>query len=229
MRSKANNQVAAKRRVAEETSDFETHPVRGRFNALFFRLMDVYVNWHLRRHKEGVYADLPNTVVEIGSGIGANFRYLRPGTKVIAVEPNSYMHHSLCRAAQRHEIELEIRDVVGERIDLPDSSVDAVISSLVLCTVTDPCQVVSEVRRVLRSGGRYSYLEHVAAAEGTMTRRIQRAVRRPWAWVFEGCSCERDLQTVIQSAGFSSVENRSYRIHSPFVPFNTHIVGIAEA
>ena len=208
-------------------SEFEAHPGRGRFNAAFFRIMDGYIDWHLRRHKESVFAELPDTVVEIGSGVGANFRYLRPGTRVIAVEPNPYMHGSLRLAAQKRKIELDIRDVVGERVDLPDSSVDAVISSLVLCTVADPSQVVSEVRRVLRPGGRYSYLEHVAAADGTLTRRLQGAVRRPWAWVFEGCSCERDLQTVIRSAGFNSVENRSYRIHSPFVPFNTHIAGTA--
>jgi SAM-dependent methyltransferase len=226
--------------VAEETpwqnlamegdaSEFEAHPGRGRFNATFFHVMDGYINWHLRRHKEAVYADLPRTVVEIGSGAGANFRYVQPGTKVIAVEPNPYMHRSLRLAAERHGIELEIRDVVGERIDLPDSSTDAVISSLVLCTVANPSQVVSEVHRVLRPGGRYSYLEHVAAEGGTLTRGVQRVVRRPWAWVFEGCSCERDLETVIRSAGFSSVENRSYRIHSPFVPFNTQISGTAVA
>ena len=209
------------------TSEFEAHPGRGRFNAAFFHLMDGYINWHLRRYKKAVYADLPRTVVEIGAGVGANFRYVQPGTKVIAVEPNPFMHRSLRLAAERHEIELEIRDVVGERIDLPDSSADAVISSLVLCTVNNPSQVVSEVHRVLRPGGRYSYLEHVAAEEGTLTRGVQRAVRRPWAWVFEGCSCERVLETVIRSAGFSSVENSNYRIHSPFVPFNTQIAGTA--
>jgi SAM-dependent methyltransferase len=215
--------------VARGVPEFEAHPGRGRFNAGFFRLMDGYIDWHLRAHKQALFADLPDTVVEIGSGVGANFRYLRPGTKVIAVEPNPYMHGPLRMAAERRKIELEIRDVVGERIDLPDSSADAVISSLVLCTVTDPDQVVSEVHRVLRPGGRYRYLEHVAAEEGTPTRRVQRAVRRPWSWVFEGCSCERDLETVIRSAGFGSVENDSYRIHSPFVPFNTQIAGTAQA
>jgi SAM-dependent methyltransferase len=212
-----------------EVPEFEAHPGRGRFNAAFFRVMDGYIDWHLRRHKQDVYADLPDTVVEIGSGVGANFRYLRPGSRVIAVEPNPYMHPSLRHAAEQRGIELEIRDVVGERIDIPDASADAVISSLVLCTVADPGQVVSEVRRVLRQGGRYSYVEHVAAEEGTFTRRLQRRLRRPWAWVFEGCSCERDLQTVIRSAGFDSVEDHKYRIHSPFVNFNTQIAGTAKA
>ena len=213
----------------QQVRAFEAHPGRGRFNATFFRVMDGYINWHLSRHKKLLYAQLPDTVVEIGPGVGANFRYLRPRTRVIAVEPNPYMHRSLRLAADRHEIELEIRDVVGEQIDLPDASADAVISSLVLCTVADPDQVVSEVRRVLRPGGRYSYLEHVVAEQGTFTRQVQRAARRPWAWVFEGCSCERDLQTVIRSAGFRSVDDHRYRIHSPFLNFNTQIAGTAEA
>ena len=215
--------------MAVQAQEFEPHPGRGRFNAAFFRVLDGYIDWHLRGQKQSVYADLPPTVVEIGAGVGANFRYVGPGTKVVAVEPNPYMHRPLRQAAERRSVDLEIRPVVGERIDLPDASADAVISSLVLCTVADPSRVVSEVRRILRPGGRYCYIEHVAAPEGTVTRRSQRMVRRPWAWAFEGCSCERDLEAVIRSAGFSSVDNRSYRIRSPLLPFNTHIAGTATA
>jgi hypothetical protein len=54
-------------------------------------------------------------------------------------------------------------------------------------------------------------------------------VRRPWAWVFEGCSCERDLAAVIRAAGFASVEIDQYRLRSPFVPANTQIAGTAIA
>ena len=123
----------------------------------------------------------------------------------------------------------EIRSVVGERIDLPDASAEAVISSLVLCTVSDPAAVLAEIRRILRPGGRFSFAEHVAAKPGTPTRWSQRILRHPWAWIFEGCSCERDLASLIASAGFTSVDITPYRIHSPFVPFNTHIAGTAIA
>jgi hypothetical protein len=61
----------------------------------------------------------------------------------------------------------------------------------------------------------------VQAREGTLTRHIQDAVHRPWAWFFEGCSVRRDLARVI--AGFSSVTiNRDYA-RSPFVPVNPQI------
>jgi len=65
------------------------------------------------------------------------------------------------------------------------------------------------------------------APGSTFLRGIQRAVRRPWAWVFEGCSCERDLAVVIRDAGFASVEIDQYRLRSPFFPVNTQIAGTA--
>ena len=207
--------------------EFEPHPGRGRFNAAFFRLFDGYIDWHLRRHKSLVFEDLPSVVVELGSGVGANLRYLEAGQKLIAIEPNPHMHRQLRTAGRRRGVDVEIRSVVGERIDLPDHSADAVLSSLVLCTVADPAQVLAEVRRVLRPGGRYCFVEHVAASPETFTRRVQRIVRRPWAWVFEGCSCERDLEALIRSAGFATVDCHRYRIHSPFIPFNTQIAGRA--
>ena len=108
------------------------------------------------------------------------------------------MHARLRRAARRHGVDLEIRSVVGERIDLPDASADAVISSLVLCTRPRPG------RRPRRDPPRSCDREGGSASpstsprnRGTPTRWSQRILRRPWAWVFEGCSCERDLASVI--------------------------------
>jgi ubiquinone/menaquinone biosynthesis C-methylase UbiE len=191
--------------------------------------MGGYLNWHTGQRKASVFAGLPSNVVELGSGVGANLRYLSAGTRLTAIEPNPYMHERLQRAAGRSGVDLEIRSVVAERIDLPDASTEAVISSLVLCTVNDPTAVLAEIRRVLVPGGRFSFVEHVAAKPRTPTRWSQRVLRRPWAWVFEGCSCERDLSSLIASAGFTSVDISPYRIHSPFVPFNTHIAGTAIA
>jgi SAM-dependent methyltransferase len=214
-------------RSAGAPEPFRPNPIRGRFNAAFFAAMGGQLNWHMRKGKATAFADLPLNVVELGSGVGANLRYLPDGARLVAIEPNPYMHKRLRRAALRRGVDLEIRDVVGERIDLPDASAEAVISSLVLCTVSDPAAVLAEVRRILRPGGRFSFAEHVVAKPRTPTRGSQRLLRRPWAWVFEGCSCERDLASLIRSAGFISVDLHQYRIHSALLPFNTHIAGSA--
>lgn len=210
-------------------TEFEVHAARGRFNAVFFSLMGPYLEWSLRPHKRRAFGQLPREVVELGSGVGANLRYMPAGTTLVAVEPNPHMHRRLRAAANRRGVHLELHDRVAERTDLGDHSVDCVISSLVLCSVTDPAVVLAEIRRILRPGGSYHFVEHVAARRRTPTRGLQRVLRRPWAWTFEGCSCERDLESIIRAAGFSTVTIEPYRLHTPFVPFNTHISGTAHA
>jgi SAM-dependent methyltransferase len=209
------------------TTSYEANPVRGPFNAAFFTVMGGYLDWLMRSRKQRVFAHVPPEVVELGPGVGANFRYLPAGTRLIAIEPNPAMHARLRERAARHKIELELHDVAGEHLDLPDASADMVVSSLVLCTVRDPAAVLAEIRRLLRPGGRYAFVEHVGAKDRPVLPRVQRMVRRPWAWAFEGCSCERDLASLIANAGFSSVNMEEYHIHSPILPFNTHVAGIA--
>ena len=208
---------------------FQVHAARGPFNAAFFSMMGPYLERNLRRHKRRVFAGLPRTVVELGSGVGANVRYLQPGSTLIAIEPNLPMHRRLRTAAERHGVRLDLRASVAEQTGLPGGSADSVISSLVLCTVADPAGVLAEVRRILRPGGTFRFVEHVAAPAGTVTRAFQRALRRPWAWTFEGCSCERDLAGLVRAAGFARVDLEPYRLHTAFIPFNTQIAGVAHA
>jgi len=206
---------------------FEQHPGRGRFNAIFFRVMGPYIEWSVRRRKGRVFADLPRQVVELGPGVGANLGYLATGTNLIAIEPNRAMYGGLGRAAARRGIHLDLRERMAERTGLDDASTDTVISSLVLCSVQDPAAVLAEVRRILAPGGTFRFLEHVVAKPRTFTRLVQRVLRRPWGWTFEGCSCERDLEGLIREAGFLSVTVERYRLHSPFLGFNPQIAGVA--
>jgi SAM-dependent methyltransferase len=215
--------------MTETIAPFEVNRARGPFNAAFFSVIGPYIEWNVRQRKRRLFAGLPETVVELGPGVGANLRYLRPGSTLVAIEPNVPMHRRLRAAAERHGVHLDLRTRTAGNTGLPDESADSVISSLVLCTVTDPAEVLAEVRRILRPGGTFRFVEHVVARAGSQTRLLQRALRRPWAWTFEGCSCERDLAGLIRAAGFTRVEVEPYRLHSPFVTFNTQISGVAYA
>jgi SAM-dependent methyltransferase len=205
------------------------NPIRGRLNAWFFRLFDGYIDGLLGHRKRSLFAQHPAEIVEIGPGVGANFRYLAPGTRVIAVEPNPQMHGALRATAVKHGISVEMVERGAHDTGLPDNSVDWVVCTLVLCTVANPAATLREIRRILRPGGRFVFVEHVAAAPGSWLRRIQELVRRPWQWFFEGCHTHRDTLTQIHRAGFANVQVERETLKSPFVPVNAQISGVAVA
>jgi SAM-dependent methyltransferase len=202
-------------------------PVIGRLNAWLFRLLDGYMDRKLGRLKRELFADLPEDVVEIGAGTGANLRYYRPGTRLRAVEPSPYMRERLAARARELGIAVELCGQVGEAIDLPSGSADAVVSTLVLCTVPDPVAVLGEVRRVLRRGGRFLCLEHVVAPPASFLWRLQRWVKRPWRWFFEGCHVDRDLESDLRAAGFSDVRVERVHVSTAFLPIRTQIRAVA--
>ena len=202
------------------------NPVRGRFNAWLLATLDGYMHRKYADLKSGLLANIPSVVVELGPGSGANLRYLPIGTRLIAIEPNRRMHGVLRRQAQQRGIDLDLHCLVGEKLDLPSASVDFVFSSLVLCTVERPKQVLAEVRRVLRPGGRFVCIEHVVAPLGSGINRLQRMIKHPWKWVFEGCDLCRDTSSTLMSAGFTQVDVQPLVLNTIFVPIRYQIAAV---
>lgn len=187
------------------------NPVRGRFNSWLLAKYEEDFHEEMGARKQKHIGALSGTVVEIGAGNGVNFRYYPPGVELIVYEPNPYMHERLRHAAGKYGLNCELRPVSAGRLDLADQSVDAVVCTLVLCTVEDPGQILREVRRVLKPGGKFYFLEHVAAARGSGLRRVQNLLMRPWRWLFEGCHTNRETAEMLEAAGFSRVELEQFR------------------
>ena len=203
------------------------HAARGRFNAWLLGVLDAYQHRKYGALKREMFGGLPRTVVELGAGDGANLRYLDRGTRVIAIEPNVHMHRCLRARATRYGIHVDVHAATADALPLADRTVDAVISSLVLCTVPDPARALAEVRRVLRPGGRYWCIEHVAAPEGTALAWLQRALRRPWRWLFEGCETHRDIAGRLREAGFASIEVTPFTLPTVFAPIRPQLAAVA--
>jgi ubiquinone/menaquinone biosynthesis C-methylase UbiE len=179
------------------------------------------------RRKRTLFADLPRRVVELGPGAGANLRYYPPGTELVAIEPNDLMHARLARHAEERGVDVDVRAERAEALPLDDASVDAVVCTLVLCSVEDPRQVIAEVRRVLKPGGHFHFIEHVRAPEGSGLARLPWLLHVPWRWCFEGCVLRRATGALIREGGFAGVTLEEFRVVGPWAPFAPHVAGTA--
>jgi SAM-dependent methyltransferase len=141
----------------------------------------------------------------IGLGPGYDLAHVPPAvTEIIAVEPAASMR----RIARRKAGDQQLRLVagVGEKLPLPDDSVDSVLCALVLCSVDDPVAVLREVKRVLRPGGVLCVLEHVRAADGTRLGRLQDRSGKAWSAIAGGCQPNRRTRAAFTAAGFDTSE-----------------------
>lgn len=94
------------------------------------------------------------TVLEIGTGTGSNFQFFPPSCRVICTDPNPHFQERLTKNMVQNK-HLEYGHFIvtsGEDLSqIPDASMDVVVSTLVLCSVNNVEAVLREVRRVLKS------------------------------------------------------------------------------
>jgi SAM-dependent methyltransferase len=151
-------------------------------------------------------------VLEIGAGTGLNLRHYPAGLEqLVLVEPGEPMAARIDLSRAPEEVPTRLVRAPAEQLPFADGSFDTVVSTLVLCTVSDPARALSEVARVLKPGGRLVFCEHVQAEPG-WRRALQRRSARPWAAFADGCRCDRPtLATIESQLRLESVERGRWR------------------
>lgn len=142
-------------------------------------------------------------VLEIGSGTGVNLAYF-PETisHLVLTEPDPHMRDQLSQNAHEHyRGTFRIEPFGAERIDLPDASFDTIVSTLVLCSVDSLSTTLAEIRRLLRPGGAFLFIEHVVANGDSKLMRWQRFWNRLWVFMCGNCHLTRDTEQAILEAG----------------------------
>ncbi len=183
-------------------------------------------NEHRLRTLEG----LTGRVAELGAGDGANFAlYPQAVDEVVAIEPEPRFREQAENAARKASVAVKVLPGTAEILPLEDQSVDAVVASLVLCTVPDPEQALAEAHRVIRPGGELRFYEHVHADRQPLRAILELADRsRIWPTIGGGCHPTRDTLDAIETAGFTVERCERFPFSpSPVIPRIPHVLGVA--
>lgn len=172
------------------------------FFARLWRVMSAHETPLLHRLRAENLAGLSGRVLEVGAGTGTNFAFY-PDTvgEVVALEPETHLAPEARRAAAAASVPVTVIESTIEA--LPDGEpFDAVVCSLVLCSVVEPEAVLRQLNSVLKPGGELRYFEHVASSgwRGSLQRLADATV---WPRIAGNCHTHRETERAITGAGFS--------------------------
>lgn len=211
--------------VHGHASERAQHP---RFARAYARAVDGMNRRGATEHRRRILADLHGSVVEIGAGVGSSFPLYPPAvTHVLALEPDDYLRSVAEQAASRVSAPVTVIAGVAERIPADTASVDAVVTSLVLCSVEDQATVLAEIRRVLKPGGTLAFYEHVRS-ERPFLAVVEDLVLPIWQRALGGCHLNRDTLGAMREAGFAIEGYERFGFApSALTPPLAHVLGTA--
>jgi ubiquinone/menaquinone biosynthesis C-methylase UbiE len=150
-------------------------------------------------------------LLEIGIGSGNNLKFYPNNTRLISVEPNSHFDTYFEKNRKKFPniiLEKSIAGTAEDMSTIADNSIDVVVSTHVLCSVSDVQTCLNEIKRVLIPNGKFIYVEHVAYETGTFCRRLQTSVEWIWKIFNDDCRLTAETSQLIREAEFSSVDEQ---------------------
>lgn len=190
------------------------------FAALYDPVTAVAERTLFREHREYLAADLSGRVLDLGAGTGAMFPYfadaarVAPDLAVHALDPDPHMRRRAQRRADALDLDVRILEADAGALPYAEDAFDAVVASLVLCTVPDVDAALAEVARVLAPGGELRFLEHVHGRG--WYGRVQDAVTPAWRVAAAGCHLNRETGRTLRS--HTAFEVAEFERFSPPVP-----------
>lgn len=150
-------------------------------------------------------------VLELGCGGGINLQFYDSERveKLTGLDPSAELLDYTRNEARSRGIDMDIRDGIGEAMPFDDASFDTVLTTFTLCSVQDGKQVLSEMRRVLKPGGKILFLEHGRAPDKGPEKWQQR-IEPVWKHIAGGCHLHRPVSKLFEAEGFQLAENSGH-------------------
>jgi ubiquinone/menaquinone biosynthesis C-methylase UbiE len=157
------------------------------------------------RLRREVLAHAEGEILEIGFGTGLNLEHYPEHVRhLTAIDPGEGMARIARRRIERSRIDVDLRVQTAEELPFQDGRFDCVVSTWTLCSVRVARRAVTEVSRVLKTGGRFLYLEH-GLSEEPGVQRWQRRLTPLQKRIAGGCRLDVDVEALVRSGAFRDV------------------------
>lgn len=190
------------------------------FFARVWKVMSAHESAAMRRLRRENLAGLSGRVLEVGAGVGTNFaNYPTTVTEVVAIEPELHLAEVARSTATAAPVPVTVTtDTVEHYTEATGTNrFDAIVCSLVLCSVAEPDKVLQQLNSVLKPGGELRYLEHVAST-GPRARLQRLADATLWPRISGNCHTHRHTEQAIADAGFQPGGARREWVVPAWVP-----------
>ncbi|AKK26425.1 class I SAM-dependent methyltransferase [Mycobacterium sp. EPa45] len=198
------------------------------FFARFWTVLSAHESEAMRKLRRENLSGLSGRVLEVGAGTGTNFAFYPDSvTEVVALEPETRLAPLAKQAAAAAAVPITVVESTVETMPAAEPF-DAVVCSLVLCSVADPDGVLRQLNAVLKPGGELRYFEHIAAG-GWRGRLQQLADATIWPRFAGNCHTHRDTERSIAGAGFVIDSARREAQFPAWVPLPVQEVALGRA
>src|SRR3954451_15619 len=159
-------------------------------------------NKQLVPYRARVISAAEGRVLEIGVGSGVNLPFYRPPVReVLALEPTPRLLKMARNSSHATTMPVTFLEASAEAIPLDKHSVDSIVTTWTLCSIPKAGTALTEMRRVLRPGGKLLFAEHGLSPDDAV-RRWQDRLTPPWRYISGGCHLNRPIRSMIEGAGF---------------------------
>jgi ubiquinone/menaquinone biosynthesis C-methylase UbiE len=160
-------------------------------------------------------------VLEIGIGSGLNIPFYNKNNieKIIGLDPSEELNFLANKVAKKNNIEIDFIISGAEDIALPDNSIDTILITYTLCTIPDLDNSMAEMKRVLKSDGKFIFCEHGIAPDQNIVK-WQTRINPIWKALMGGCNINRNIPKIISDGGFDITN-----ISEMYLPSTPKIVG----
>ncbi len=169
---------------------------------VFSRLMELCLGTgKFKEQREQALASAHGKVLEIGFGTGLNLpHYPKTVTWLTAVDPATVLRKTVAQRSAELSFPVELLHLSAEKLPFEDGRFDCAVSTLTLCAIPDATAALREVRRVLKPGGTFVFLEH-GRSDDEMVAKWQDWLNPIQRIIACGCNLNRPIDVLIRQAG----------------------------